>query len=909
MNVLTRVLTAGTKRKVKRLHSIVPLVNAWEDDTKALSDDDLRAKTAELRGRHDAGEDLDELLPEAFALVREAAVRTLGMRHFDVQLIGGAALHQGNIAEMRTGEGKTLVATLPAYLNALTGKGVHVVTVNDYLARRDSEWMGQVYRFLGMSVGAIQNQMRPPDRKPIYDGDIVYGTNSEFGFDYLKDNYDTQAKEELVQRGHNFAIVDEVDSILIDEARTPLIISGAAEESAQWYRKFADIARKLVRDRDYDVDEAKRTASVTEDGVHRVEEFLGIENLYDDLNTSLVHYLASSIKAKELHKRDVEYVVKDGEVIIVDEFTGRLQPGRRWSDGIHQSVEAKEGVRIREEHQTLATITIQNYFRMYEKLSGMTGTALTEAQEFEHIYKLEVLEIPTNRAMIRQDHQDMIYKTEQAKYSALVADIKERQAQGQPILVGTVSVDKNEKLSRLLDRQGIPHQLLNAKNHEQEGLIIAQAGKPGAVTVATNMAGRGVDIILGGNPEHEGRQEAIARGLEPDTLEFEQFVREWAEKHKEQWSAEHQKVVDLGGLFVLGTERHDSRRIDNQLRGRSGRQGDPGESRFYLSLGDELMQRFAADKVERIMEMVKLPEDMPIESKMVSKAIRKAQTQIEQQNFEARKNVLKYDDVLNTQREVIYAERRKVLEGEDLSEQALAFVEEVVTSVVNTYCPSTSYEEEWDVEGLITALKEVYPSAKTAEELADLSYEELLEGVLAEVHQAYAVKEAELGPEVMRQAERVVLLHVTDVAWREHLHEMDYLQEGIGLRAMGQRDPLVEYQREGYDLFQSTISRIREDFAKYIFHVQKAVQEPQQAPQQQRRRPVTYSAPAKTQEEADRQQPAPAPGGNGASAGPPRELEPAYQTVRNEETDKVGRNDPCWCGSGRKFKKCHGATV
>jgi preprotein translocase subunit SecA len=619
LSVLNKVLNAGQKRKVKKLGGVIDAVNSLEPSFEPLTDAELRAKTDEFRNRLTDGEDLDDLLPEAFAAVREAAKRTIGQRHFDVQLIGGTVLHQGRIAEMRTGEGKTLVATLPSYLNALPGNNVHIVTVNDYLARFHSEWMGQIFRFLGMSVGAIQNQMTPADRRPVYAGDIVYGTNSEFGFDYLRDNM-AWTKDDLVQRGHHFAIVDEVDSILIDEARTPLIISGAAEESAKWYYQFATIAKRLMPERDYEVDEAKRTVAVTEEGVHRVEEALGIENLYDVQQAPLVHYMQAAVKAKELFKRDKEYVVDDGEIIIVDEFTGRKMPGRRWSDGIHQSVEAKEGVRIKEEQQTLATITIQNYFRMYDKLGGMTGTAMTESQEFDHIYQLEVVEIPTNQPMVRLDRNDLIYKSDDGKYKAIIDDIKERHAKGQPVLIGTVSIEKNEKLSRLLERQGIPHELLNAKSanvHEREAMIIAQAGKRGAVTVATNMAGRGVDIILGGNPEFEAKQEALAQGLEPETPESETFIRDWVNRKRPEWEPEHAKIVELGGLYVVGTERHESRRIDNQLRGRSGRQGDPGETRFYLSLDDDLLRLFAGDRLRTIMERLKLPEDMPIEAKMV----------------------------------------------------------------------------------------------------------------------------------------------------------------------------------------------------------------------------------------------------------------------------------------------------
>ncbi len=908
-NVLMKVLNAGSKRKVRALRGVVDEINALEPDFVALTDGELRAKTDEFRKRYASGEDLDDLLPEAFAAVREAAKRTIGQRHFDVQLIGGMVLHQGKIAEMRTGEGKTLVATLPTYLNALSGNNVHVVTVNDYLARFHAEWMGRIYRFLGMTTGAIQNQMSPAERVPIYQGDIVYGTNSEFGFDYLRDNM-AWTKEDQVQRGHFFAIVDEVDSILIDEARTPLIISGAAEESAKWYYQFAQIARRLQAETDYEVDEAKRTIAMTEDGIHRVEELLGIENLYDLSQSPLVHYLHGAVKAKELYKIDREYVNDSGEIIIVDEFTGRKMPGRRWSDGIHQSVEAKEGVRIREEQQTLATITIQNYFRMYDKLSGMTGTAMTESQEFMHIYKLEVVEIPTNLPMVRADKNDYIYKSEDAKYRAVIEDVKEKHEKGQPVLIGTVSIERNERLSRLLERQGIPHNLLNAKQHEREAMIIAQAGHAGAVTVATNMAGRGVDIILGGNPEFEGKQEALVQGLVPETPEYDAFVHDYEAKRKPEWEPEHKRVVELGGLYVIGTERHESRRIDNQLRGRSGRQGDPGETRFYLSLDDDLMRLFAGDRIARIMDRLKLPEDLPIEAKMVSRSIERAQSNVEQQNFEMRKNVLEYDDVLNTQRQVIYAERTKLLEGEDFHEESLKMVEDVITGVVDTYANIEVLPEEWDLAGLVTALTEIYPTSVEEGPLKEKIYEEIVEYVLSDLHAAYQRKEAELGSPTMRNAERIVLLNVLDAAWRDHLYEMDYLREGIGLRAMGQRDPLVEYQREGYEMFQNLVGRMRDDFTQYIFHVSTVDEEGQT---KRRQTPLRYVAPAKTQDAADaqRRQQAPPPQ---QQAAPAQQAAPqpggdddgvVYETFKRD-ADKVGRNDPCPCGSGKKYKKCHG---
>jgi preprotein translocase subunit SecA len=932
LSVLTKVLSAGQKRKVKRLSGTVEAINALEPQFEALSDAELRGKTAEFKQRvtealtgiedeakrKEARDDiLDDLLPEAFAAVREASKRTIGQRHFDVQLVGGAVLHSGRIAEMRTGEGKTLVATLPTYLNALTGENVHVVTVNDYLARFHAEWMGRIYRFLGMSTGAIQNQMSPADRRPIYAGDIVYGTNSEFGFDYLRDNM-AWNHEDQVQRGHYFAIVDEVDSILIDEARTPLIISGAAEESAKWYYQFAAIARRLETETHYEVDEAKRTVAVTEEGVHRVEELLGIENLYDLQQAPLVHYLQAAVKAKELFRRDVEYVVDGGEIIIVDEFTGRKMPGRRWSDGIHQSVEAKEGVRIKEEQQTLATITIQNYFRMYDKLSGMTGTAMTESQEFDHIYQLEVIEIPTHRPMVRNDRNDLIYKTVDAKYQAVVDDVKERHEKGQPVLIGTVSIENNEKVARMLDRQGIPHNVLNAKHageHEREALIIAQAGHAGQVTVATNMAGRGVDIILGGNPEFEGKREALAQGLQPETTEFDEFTRTYERSKKAEWEPEHKRVVEAGGLYVIGTERHESRRIDNQLRGRSGRQGDPGETRFYLSLEDELMRLFAGDRMATIMERLKIPDDMPIEAKMVSRAIERAQSNVEQQNFEIRKNVLQYDDVMNTQRQVIYSDRTKLVEGEAFADKAKQMVEDVLLSNVDSYANEEMLPEDFDVAGLMTTLAEIYPTQLNEAALADRDHGEVAEIVLRDAHEAYEKKEAELGAETMRRAERLVMLNVLDAAWRDHLYEMDYLREGIGLRAMGQRDPLVEYQREGYELFESVLGRIRDDFARYIFHV-STVDDDQRS---RRQSPLRYTAPATTSDEKAPKRAAPAAPVQAAVAGEPsapdhsggaampgsEDDEIAYETIKREG-DKVGRNDPCPCGSGKKYKRCHG---
>ncbi len=887
--VISKLATIGEGRKLKRLEQLVGIVNTFEPEVEELSDAELAAKTDEFRRRLADGETLDDLLPEAFACVREAARRTIGQRHFDVQVMGAIVLHEGNIAEMKTGEGKTLVATMPAYLNALTGKGVHVVTVNDYLAKRDSEWMGPIYRALGLTVGLIQAQMTPAQRRPAYAADVTYGTNNEFGFDYLRDNM-AMRLEDTVQRGHHYAIVDEVDSILIDEARTPLIISGMVADSAKWYQTFARIAPRLRRDQDYEIDEAKRTVAITEEGVRKVEEYLGIENLYDHVNTPLVHHLHNAIRAKELYKRDVDYIVRDGEVKIVDEFTGRVLEGRRYSEGLHQAIEAKEGVRIKEENQTLATITIQNYFKMYEKLAGMTGTAKTQQAEFEQVYGLGVVEIPTNRPMIRVDHQDVIYKTEEAKWRAVVEDIAERHALGQPVLVGTISIEKSEKLSRMLERRGIPHHVLNAKHHEKEAMIVAQAGRKGAVTVATNMAGRGVDILLGGNPEYLARQEMAAKGWDNDRYllfemdeeerrayeaEYEPIYR----KYKAQTDAEHEEVVALGGLYVLGTERHESRRIDNQLRGRSGRQGDPGESRFYLSLEDDLMRMFASDRIASIMQRLKWPEDEPIEARMVTRAVESAQKQIEELNFERRKNVLKYDDVMNTQRKVIYGERRKILEGHDLRAEALEMVSEVVGELVERYVPADVFPEEWDLDGLLAALGEIFPVRPTKADLAALgSADEVSERLVQEALEAYEAKERALGADVMRQLERMVLLSIIDTKWREHLYEMDYLQEGIHLRAYAQRDPLSEYQREAYAMFEELVQGIRREFVRYIYRVELVRQDEPARPRPQR---VTVNRGERAAE----------------AAGQPAKAQ------------KIGRNAPCWCGSGKKYKKCHGATA
>lgn len=832
MSVFDKILRAGEGKILRKLQRIAAQVNSIEEDFVNLTDDELRALTDEYKTRLADGETLDDILPEAFATVREAAKRVLGQRHYDVQLMGGAALHLGYVAEMRTGEGKTLVGTLPAYLNALTGKGVHLITVNDYLAERDSEWMGRVHRFLGLEVGVILGNMPPAERKRQYGMDITYGTNNEFGFDYLRDNM-AWSQEELVQRGHNFAIVDEVDSILIDEARTPLIISGPADQATKWYADFAKLVLRLKRDRDYEVDEKKRTVGVLEEGVTRVEDYLGIDNLYESVNTPLVGFLNNAIKAKELYKNDKDYVVMNGEVMIVDEHTGRILAGRRYNEGMHQAIEAKEGVEVQNENQTLATITLQNFFRLYDKLSGMTGTATTEAAEFHQIYKLGVVPIPTNKNPLRIDQPDLIYKSEPAKFAAVVEDIAEKHEKGQPVLVGTVSVEKSEYLSQELRKRGIPHEVLNAKHHEREAQIVAQAGRKGAVTVATNMAGRGTDIMLGGNPDHLATAELAQRGLNPvDTPEeYEEAFPAALEKAKAAVKSEQTEVQEIGGLYVLGTERHESRRIDNQLRGRSGRQGDPGESRFYLSLGDDLMRLFKAGMVERVLSMANVPEDVPIESKMVTRAIASAQTQVEQQNFEIRKNVLKYDEVLNRQREVIYGERRRVLEGEDLQEQIGHFMDDTVEAYVAA-ATGEGFEDDWDLEKLWTALKQLYPVTLELDALEEeaggssgLTTDFLTKVVQEDIQAQYGAREDQLGEQVMRELERRVVLSVLDRRWREHLYEMDYLQEGIGLRAMAQRDPLIEYQREGFDMFGAMMEGIKEESVGYLFNLEVQVEQ------------------------------------------------------------------------------------
>ena len=826
-----KLLRAGEGRIVKKLSGMADQVNALEDDFSNLSDAELREETDRFKDRVSDGETLDHLLPEAFANVREAAKRSLGQRHFDVQLMGGAALHLGNIAEMKTGEGKTLVATLPAYLNALGGGGVHVVTVNDYLASYQSDLMGRVFRFLGMTGACVLDGMRPDERRRQYAADITYGTNTQFGFDYLRDNMAWNSGE-LVQRGHHFAIVDEVDSILIDEARTPLIISGPAQgDATRWYAEFAKVVQRLRLDDDYEVDEKKRTIGVHEPGIAKVEDYLGIENLYDSVNTPYVGYLNNAVKAKELFKRDKDYVVDGGEVLIVDEHTGRMLKGRRYNEGMHQAIEAKEGVAIKAENQTLATVTLQNYFRMYGKLSGMTGTAMTEAAEFQSIYSLGVIPIPTNMPMVRDDQADFVYKTEVAKFDAVVDDIAERHGTGQPVLVGTISVEKSEYLSKLLRKKGIQHEVLNAKQHVREASIVSMAGRKSSVTVATNMAGRGTDIMLGGNAEFLAVTALSAKGLDPaeNAEEYEAAWPDALEQAEKQVADGHDEVVDLGGLYVLGTERHESRRIDNQLRGRSGRQGDPGESRFYLSLTDDLMRLFNSGAAESLLTRAGIPDDVPLESKMVSRAIQSAQSQVEARNFEIRKNVLKYDDVLNRQREVIYAERRRVLEGADLHEQVRHFIDDVVSGYVAA-ATSDGFAEEWDLEQLFSALGTLYPVGLTVDEIAEeaggraqVTAAMLKEEITSDAQHAYDRREEALGDPATRELERRVVLSVLDRKWREHLYEMDYLQEGISLRAMAQKDPLVEYQREGYQLFQAMTEAIKEESVGYLFNLEVKV--------------------------------------------------------------------------------------
>jgi len=968
MSVLTKVLRAGEGKKVRRLAELVPMINALEEEMEGLSDEALRHRTVEFKERLDRGESLDDLLIESFAVVREGAWRVLGQRPFDVQLMGGMALHFGWIAEMKTGEGKTLVSTMPVYLNALAGRGVHIVTVNDYLATRDAGWMGQLHRWLGLTVGRVGPDIDDPDQKrAAYDCDVTYGTNTEFGFDYLRDNM-ARSTELMVQRGHIFGIVDEVDSILIDEARTPLIISGPADEAAKLYYQFAAIVRNLERDDDYEVDEEKKIVVPLESGIEKVEQQVGVSNLYDAVAINYVHQLTQALRAKELYHRDKDYLVDQGEVKIIDEFTGRTLEGRRWSDGLHQAVEAKERVRIKEENHTWATVTLQNYFRLYEKLAGMTGTAETEASEFASTYSLPVVPIPTNLPLIRADAPDLVFKSEEAKFAAVVEDIVERNERGQPILVGTASVAKSELLARLLSQRGIRHEVLNAKQHFREAEVVAQAGRLGAVTVATNMAGRGVDIILGGNPELLARHEAVAKGIDLDTEEGAAELAKLRGELDERCRLEGDEVRALGGLYVLGSERHESRRIDNQLRGRSGRQGDPGESRFFLSLEDDLMRLFATGAMSWVMSKA-LPEDVPIEAKMVTKAIERAQNTVEGRNSEIRKDVLKYDEVMNEQRKVIYAHRLSILEGEDLHDRTVEMLEQTLATLVGQACPN-DYAEEWDLEHLIAELTQYYPTQFTAEDLAEASTAaQITESVVTEALEYYENRSAEMdrlarpgrpddgpdealsdgpaeaapdgpdealsdgpaeaapdGEDMARQIEREVMLQIVDQRWRDHLAEMDYLREGINLRAMGQQDPLVAWQREGFSMFGQLVDAIDDDYLRYVLHVEAIVNAPAE-PDFAR---ATYEAAddpvagtlALTQsllaDQGTAVDPtvqalaATPPSGNGAAR--PQQV---VVSADGEETlvpmvkapnEKIGRNAPCWCGSGKKYKLCHGAA-
>jgi len=894
LGLVEKIFGSYSEREVKRLEPIADKVLSYEDQMAKLTDAELRAKTDEFKNRLKNGETLDDILPEAFAVVREAAWRTLKMKHFRVQVIGGIVLHQGRIAEMKTGEGKTLVATLPAYLNALEGKGVHIVTVNDYLAKRDRDWMGKIYEFLGLSVGVILHDMDPEERKKAYAADITYGTNNEFGFDYLRDNM-VIYKEDMVQRGLNYAIVDEVDSILIDEARTPLIISGIAEKSTDMYKLADRFVRTLRKDEDYVVDEKAKAVSLTEKGVVKAEKFFGIKNLADIENMEISHHINQALKAHAIMKRDIDYVVKDGQVIIVDEFTGRLMFGRRYSEGLHQAIEAKEGVKVERESKTLATITFQNYFRMYKKLAGMTGTAQTEEQEFRAIYGLDVVVIPTNKPMIRIDHPDVIYKTEEAKFKAVVEDIVEHHKKGQPVLVGTISIEKSEKLSAMLKKRGIPHQVLNAKYHEKEAEIIAQAGRKGAVTIATNMAGRGTDILLGGNPEfiakkkmlEEGYSKEIineAAGYGPVSSEEVRKAREryfeLLEEAKKETEKEHDEVVKLGGLYIIGTERHESRRIDNQLRGRAGRQGDPGESRFYISLEDDLMRLFGSERVKNMMDSLGIDDDQPIEHKILTKQIEQAQKKVEGINFDTRKHVLQYDDVMNKQREIIYVQRRKVLEGENLKESILEMVKSIIERNVEIYTAGSKYPEEWDIKGLLNHLYDMFLEKDSV--VIDVDIDRLDKDVLADIIYEEAVrqyekKEAEIGPEQMREIERIVLLRVVDTKWMDHIDEMDQLRQGIGLRAYGQVDPLIEYKKIAFDMFEDLIQSIQEDTVKFLYHIQ--INKDNMIQREQVAKPVSTNVDAE-----EKKQP----------------------VVKGK---KVGRNDPCPCGSGKKYKKCCGANI
>ena len=955
VDIVDKALRMGEGHQLKKLENVAKAVNALEDEISALSDEELKGQTAKFKQRLDNGENLDKLMPEAFATVREVSKRTLGQRHFDVQLMGGAALHWGNIAEMKTGEGKTLVATLPSYLNALEGKGVHVVTVNDYLASYQSELMGRIYRFLGMNVGCIITDQKPAERRKQYNADITYGTNNEFGFDYLRDNMAWE-KSDLVQRGHHFAIVDEVDSILIDEARTPLIISGPAEgDVTRWYRQFARLVLKLTRDEDYEVDEKKKVVGILDPGINKIEDYLGIDNLYEPNNTALIGYLNNAIKAKELFLRDRDYVVTGGEVLIVDEHTGRILPGRRYNEGLHQAIEAKEGVEVKAENQTFATITLQNYFRMYDKLAGMTGTAETEAAEFMGTYKLGVLPIPTNKPMIREDKDDLIFRTKKEKLAAIVRDVAKRHKKGQPVLLGTASVESSEVVSSLLDVAKIPHQVLNAKQHDKEAAVVAVAGRKGAVTVATNMAGRGTDIMLGGNVEFLADAKLKSEGYSPDDTPDE-YEKRWPgtlAEIKDQVKDEHEEVVKLGGLYVLGTERHESRRIDNQLRGRSGRQGDPGESRFYLSLEDDLMRLFNTQLVARVMAKG-MPEGEPIEAKSVSKGVRTAQKTVEARNFEIRKNVLKYDDVMNKQRTVIYSERQAVLKGEDIHGDIERFIADTIDSYIKGAQKGSSKPSDWDWDGLFKALKTVFPfeldqdAAKNAADKlkGDKAVAAVRDSLVDQAREEYAELEEKVGEEGLRQLERRVVLAVLDRKWREHLYEMDYLKDGIGLRGMGQRDPLVEYQREGYQMYNSMIEAIKEESVQLLFHVdvqqvsrseeagiesddaavdeaEEAVgaassevdkvedaDEAETAEESAEKVAIAQSAKESTAGEATAPITGPAPISH-AEGKVPANKRPKNEELKTPWSDGrtfpgTSKNAQCPCGSGRKYKMCHG---
>ena len=938
VGLFSRVLRAGEAKKVKNLQAVVPLINSVEPEMKALSDTELAEKTVEFKQRLSDGEELNDLLVEAFAVVREASWRVIGQRHFDVQLMGGMALHFGGISEMKTGEGKTLVSTMPVYLNALTGRGVHVITVNDYLASRDAKWMGQIYSFLGLSVGLVVPDVGDSAaKKAAYACDLTYGTNTEMGFDYLRDNM-AWSRDQMVQRGHVYAIVDEVDSILIDEARTPLIISGPTDDSTKLYYQFASIVRALRRDDDYEVDEEKRIVVATESGISKVERQLGVENMYDGAAVNYVHQLEKALQAKELYHRDDDYMVADGEVKIIDEFTGRALEGRRWSDGLHQAVEAKERVRIQEENHTWATVTLQNYFRMYEKLSGMTGTAETEAAEFASTYNLHVVPIPTHRPMIRADRADLIYKTEAAKFDAVVADLAERYETGQPVLVGTASVERSEHLSQLLEKRGIPHNVLNAKQHAREATVVAQAGRLHTVTVATNMAGRGVDILLGGNPEGLARDEAIAQGVDLDSDEGRATLDRLVKKFAEQCKAEGDEVRELGGLYVLGSERHESRRIDNQLRGRSGRQGDPGESRFFLSLEDELMRLFATGAISWVMGRA-LPDDIPIETRMVTKSIEKAQNTVEAKNAEVRKDLLKYDEVYDVQRKEIYARRMQIIDGEDLREYTEQLLADTIAKIVADACPS-EYPEEWDLPRLVAEATRYYPTKFTADELeAASSTQQLAESLLTEAIEIYEAREEEFGAETARELERTVMLQIIDQRWRLHLVELDHLQEGIHLRGLAQTDPLVAWKREGYSMFGQLSDGIADDYLQYVFHVQLVQEEAAEPDLSQ----ATYTGSDDPSDSTNHEirsaasSDAAVPSGgiaygssksNGAPGGRAGQGGGGGGTVGQsqggqsqggqsqggrvvgapEKAQKIGRNDPCYCGSGKKYKLCHGAN-